>query len=93
MAVPQSDAEVADRLSRRRARTLPVLAVFFIIQQSAYWSNPPGERLVDHVRLGAWAMMRWSFCSPWEPAGSGVASPRSGRWSMTSRPAPTAAPR
>ena len=54
---PQSDAEVADRLSRRRARTLPVLAVFFIIQQSAYWSNPPGERLVDHVRLGAWALM------------------------------------
>ena len=54
---PQSDAEIADSLSRRRARTLPVLAVFFIIQQSAYWSNPPGERLVDHVRLGAWALM------------------------------------
>ena len=57
MAVTQSDSEVADDLSRRRARTLPMLAVVFIIQQGAYWSNPPGERLVDHVRLGAWALM------------------------------------
>ena len=57
MAVQSSDADLADRLSRRRARMLPVLAVFFVIQQSAYWSNPPGERLVDHVRLGAWAAM------------------------------------
>ena len=57
MVTPQSDADLAERLNRRRARMLPVLAVFFIIQQSAYWSNPPSERLVDHVRLGAWAAM------------------------------------
>ena len=52
-----SDADLADRLTRRRARMFPVLALFFVIQQSAYWSNPPHERLVDHVRIGAWAAM------------------------------------
>lgn len=52
-----SDADLADRLTRRRARMFPVLALFFLIQQSAYWSNPPHERLVDHVRIGAWAAM------------------------------------
>ncbi len=57
MATQSTDAELAERLNRRRARMLPVLGLFFIIQQSAYWSNPPGERLVDHVRLGAWAAM------------------------------------
>ena len=57
MTATKSDAELADHLSRRRARMLPVLALFFIIQQSAYWSNPPAERAVDHVRMGAWAAM------------------------------------
>ncbi len=57
MQTPPSNAETADRLSRRRARILPVLGLFFVIQQSAYWSNPPAERLVDHVRIGAWAVM------------------------------------
>ena len=58
MTITQSDAEIADRLTRRRARMLPVLGLFFMIQQAAYWSRPPAsERLVDHVRLGAWAAM------------------------------------
>lgn len=52
-----SDADLADRLGRRRARLLPVLGLFFIIQQMAYLSNPPQERLVDHVRIGAWVAM------------------------------------
>ena len=57
MSTQSSDADLADRLTRRRARMLPVLGLFFIIQQSAYWANPPAERLVDHVRMGAWAVM------------------------------------
>ena len=57
MTAATSDAELAERLNRRRARMLPILGVFFIIQQIAYWSNPPAERVVDHVRLGAWAAM------------------------------------
>jgi len=57
MTTTQSDAELADQLSRRRARMLPVLGLFFIMQQSAFWSNPPVERVVDHVRIGAWVVL------------------------------------
>ena len=57
MTAATSDAELAERLNRRRARMLPILGLFFIIQQIAYWSNPPAERIVDHVRMGAWAAM------------------------------------
>ena len=57
MGTQSTDAELAERLNRRRARMLPVLGLFFIIQQSAYWANPPAERLVDHVRMGAWVAM------------------------------------
>jgi hypothetical protein len=52
-----SDVEQAERLGRRRARMLPVLAVFFLTQQVAFFSNPPAERAVDHVRIGAWVVM------------------------------------
>jgi len=47
----------ADQLGRKRARMLPMLAVFFITQQTAFFANPPGERAVDHVRIGAWVLM------------------------------------
>ncbi|HVR90466.1 MAG TPA: hypothetical protein VHG29_05175 [Novosphingobium sp.] len=47
----------ADRLSRRRARMLPMFALIFLAQQASYFSQTPGERLVDHVRIGAWVMM------------------------------------
>ena len=57
MTTNKSDAELADQLSRRRARMLPVLGLFFILQQSAFWSNPPAERAVDHVRIGAWVLL------------------------------------
>ena len=36
---------------------LPVLAIFFLSQQAAFFSNPPAERAVDHVRIGAWVVM------------------------------------
>ena len=52
-----SDVEQADRLGRRRARMLPVLAIFFLSQQAAFFANPPAERAVDHVRIGAWVLM------------------------------------
>lgn len=47
----------ADQLGRKRARMLPMLAVFFISQQTAFFANPPAERAVDHVRIGAWVLM------------------------------------
>jgi len=53
-----SDIENADRLSRRRARMLPMLAVIFIFQQLAYFSEPDaGMRAVDHVKIGAWVLL------------------------------------
>ena len=52
-----NDVNAADRLGRRRARMLPVLAMFFLAQQASYFANPPAERLVDHVRIGAWVML------------------------------------
>jgi hypothetical protein len=53
-------AEEADRLSRRRARMMPMLALFFIIQQSAFFAQGSGgsaERAVDHVKFGAWLVL------------------------------------
>lgn len=52
-----NDIATADNLGRRRARMLPALALFFLIQQTAFFANPPGERAVDHVRIGAWVLM------------------------------------
>lgn len=51
------DIIAADNLGRRRARMLPVVAVIFLTQQIAFFSNPPAERAVDHVRIGAWVLL------------------------------------
>ena len=55
----ESDIEVADRLSRRRARMLPVLAVIFITQQSSFFISQveDGARTVDRVGIGAWLIL------------------------------------
>ena len=51
----QSDFETAERLSRRRAPMLFVILVFFLLQQAAYFSQPPTlTRAVDYVRLSGW---------------------------------------
>jgi hypothetical protein len=54
-----SDIETADRLSRRRARGLPFLAILFILQQVSYFTGTveDGVRTVDHVRIGAWLVL------------------------------------
>lgn len=51
-------AERAEHLSRRRARMLPILAVLFLGQQAAYFSDAGlGDRPVDHVRIAAWLVL------------------------------------
>jgi hypothetical protein len=57
--VQSEDVESADRLSRRRARILPLLAILFIVQQGSYFSAriEDGARTVDHVKIGAWLVM------------------------------------
>jgi hypothetical protein len=54
-----SDIETADRLSRRRARGLPFLALVFILQQVSYFTGTvqDGARAVDQVRIGAWLVL------------------------------------
>lgn len=54
-----SDIEAADRLSRRRARLIPALAVVFILQQASYFVGQveDGTRTVDHVKIAAWLVL------------------------------------
>ena len=54
--MPQvSDIELADRLSRRRSRMLPVLAIVFLAGQALYFSGPDvPTRNVDQLRISAW---------------------------------------
>ena len=54
--------DTADRLSRRRARMLPVLAMFLLIQQATFLNRPGAvdlvhARTVDQVHFGAWAVL------------------------------------
>ena len=49
-------AEQAERLSKRRARVWPFLAVIYLGQQYSYFSAD-GAPTVDHARIGAWAVM------------------------------------
>jgi hypothetical protein len=53
-----SDIETADRLTRRRARMLPFLAIIFLSQQAAYFADShPQVRMVDHLKVGAWLVL------------------------------------
>jgi heme/copper-type cytochrome/quinol oxidase subunit 2 len=53
-----SNAAKAERLSNRRARMLPVLAVLFLGQQTAYFSDTGmADRTVDHVHVAAWLVL------------------------------------
>lgn len=55
---PRSISEKADRLSRRRARALPVLGIIFLAQQASFLSTPEQSvRPVDHLKIGAWLVL------------------------------------
>lgn len=49
--------EAADALSRRRARMTIPFTLIFLLQQAAFFSNPPDHRTVSLVRLGGWALL------------------------------------
>lgn len=55
--VESSMAQQAERLSKRRARMLPVLAIFYFGQQVTFFSSPMGDRAVDHFKIGAWVAL------------------------------------
>ncbi|MEP6783023.1 MAG: hypothetical protein ABI983_05085 [Acidobacteriota bacterium] len=65
----------ADQLGRRRARMLPVIALFFLMQQTSFFANPPAERAVDHVRIGAWVLMTAVILLLLQTGGSWFRSP------------------
>ena len=50
-------SEQAERLSRRRARMFPLFAIFYLGQQTSFFSSPIGERAVDHFKIGAWVVL------------------------------------
>lgn len=51
----ESDFETAERLSRRRARMLPVMGVLFLSGQSIFAIGPDDPtRTVDQVKVAAW---------------------------------------
>ena len=57
-----TDVETADRLSRRRARVMPMLAVLFLTQQASFFLSETERaseviRSVDHVKFGAWLVL------------------------------------
>jgi Flp pilus assembly protein TadB len=55
--IDEKTSAAAERLSRRRARILPVLAILFLTQQASYFMGQgfgTGDRAVDHVRITAW---------------------------------------
>lgn len=50
-------AEQAERLSRRRARMLPIVVVIFLAQQVSYFSLNRGARVADHLHISAWLVL------------------------------------
>lgn len=55
--MPPSNAETVERLNRRRVRMLPVLALFVLIQQAAFFTSGDRLRTVDLVRNSAWIVL------------------------------------
>lgn len=50
-----SDQETADRLNDRRPGMLITIVLIFLLQQAAYFSQPPAvTRGVDYVRIAGW---------------------------------------
>ena len=55
----ETPVQAAERLGRRRARVLPVLAILFLTQQASFFASETERtsaviRSVDHVKFGAW---------------------------------------
>ena len=58
MHMSGSDFDKADKLSRGRARMLFVVAIIFMTQQGAFFSDAgDAVRTVDTVKIGAWVIL------------------------------------
>ena len=59
MADNRSASEIAERVTRRRGRVLFSQALIFILWQVSFYAwgaTGPGDRLIDHVKVSAWAV-------------------------------------
>lgn len=55
---PMSVADRAEYLSKRRARTLPALAVIFLSQQVTFFSQMSGEHVsAERAKISAWLVL------------------------------------
>ncbi|HMG45991.1 MAG TPA: hypothetical protein VK614_00825 [Allosphingosinicella sp.] len=50
----QSDVQLADRLSRRRARMLPILGILFLAGQPLYFTNSNPASVPNQMKISAW---------------------------------------
>jgi hypothetical protein len=55
--VERTVAQQAERLSAKRARTLPFLVLIYLSQQLTFLSGEVGHRNVDHLKIGAWVVL------------------------------------
>src|SRR6476646_8679332 len=54
---PRTPGEQAEYFSQRRLRMLPPILVIYFSQQAIFFSASEGDRPVDHVKIGAWAVL------------------------------------
>ena len=50
----RSDFEIAERLSRRRARMLPLLAIYFLAGQAFFFRHAPESERIASFKISAW---------------------------------------
>jgi hypothetical protein len=50
----ESDFEIADRLSRRRARMLPLLGIYFLAGQAVFFRQAAASEPIAQFKLSAW---------------------------------------
>lgn len=50
-------SDIADDLTRRRARLMPVIGILFLAQQVANFSQHPVGQTPDHFKVAAWLCM------------------------------------
>lgn len=58
MADTRSASEIAERVTRRRGRILFTQALMFTLWQGGFyaWGASVGDRLVDQIKISAWAV-------------------------------------
>jgi hypothetical protein len=50
----ETDFEIADRISRRRARMLPVLGIYFLAGQAVFFGRAGEPERIASIKISAW---------------------------------------